>query len=140
MIRTATLTFHASHNYGSMLQAYALQRVLKKNIDVENEIINLRTPIQKSIYPNPMKIQCSLRGLVSFICRIPILGGLNRKFNMFEDFLRHELVLSQEFHSRDEVANYVKNFDCLIAGSDQIWNTACGDFDWSYYFNSSLKI
>ena len=27
-MKTATLTFHGSHNYGSMLQSYALQKVM----------------------------------------------------------------------------------------------------------------
>lgn len=142
MIKTATLTFHASHNYGSMLQAYALQQVLKKSIGVENEIINLRTPAQKSVYPNPQKIPSSLRGWISFICRLPIMRGLNNKFSLFEDFLKNELSLSDEFHSIEEVTGYVKHFDCLISGSDQIWNTSCLDFDWSYFlpFCGSRKI
>lgn len=29
-MKIGILTFHASHNYGSMLQAYALQSILKK--------------------------------------------------------------------------------------------------------------
>ena len=136
MIRTATLTFHASHNYGSMLQAYALQSVLTKSIGVENEIINLRTSVQKSIYPNPTKIPHSLRGWISFACRLPMMRELSRKFHLFEDFLEKELALSKEFHSMEEVADYAKNFDCLITGSDQIWNTAGGDFDGSYYLPS----
>ena len=44
--RIGILTFHASHNYGSMLQAYAMQTYLKKR-GIEAENINLRTNIQK---------------------------------------------------------------------------------------------
>lgn len=142
MIKTATLTFHASHNYGSMLQAYALQQILKKDIGVENEIINLRTTAQRNVYPNPVKIPNSSREWISFICRLPIMRGLKRKFSLFEDFLKNELSLSDEFHSIEEVTGYVKHFDCLISGSDQIWNTSCLDFDWSYFlpFCGSRKI
>ena len=44
--RIGILTFHASHNYGSMLQAYAMQTYLKKR-GIEAENINLRTNIEK---------------------------------------------------------------------------------------------
>ena len=47
--KTATITFHAAHNYGSNLQAYALQQAILK-LGYENEIINLRTERQKDLY------------------------------------------------------------------------------------------
>lgn len=46
-IKIGCITFHASHNYGSNLQAYALQQYVKSIADVDYEIINLRTKIQK---------------------------------------------------------------------------------------------
>ena len=51
-IKTATITFHASHNYGSMLQAYGLQQTIYK-LGYMNEIINLRTERQKKLYGRP---------------------------------------------------------------------------------------
>lgn len=133
MKKTATLTFHASHNYGSMLQAYALQKILQNKIGVDNEILNLRTARQKKIYGYPTECPKTLIGLCSFICRIPNLRDLVKKFNLFEDFLAHDLKISPEFSSMEQLRDYVANFDCLIAGSDQIWNTSCADFDWSYF-------
>ena len=32
------MTFHASNNCGSMLQAYALQYVIKKKLNMQNEL------------------------------------------------------------------------------------------------------
>lgn len=49
MIKTGTVTFHASHNYGAVLQAYALQRYLL-SLGYKNEIINLRTKTLKEIF------------------------------------------------------------------------------------------
>lgn len=133
MKKTATLTFHASHNYGSMLQAYALQKVLQTQIGVDNEILNLRTLRQRQVYYYPTKFPKTLRGLSSFICGIPSLKDLIKKFNLFEDFIANDLKTSREFSSMNQLQEYVENFDCLIAGSDQIWNTSCKDFDWSYF-------
>lgn len=47
-MKTATITFHAAHNYGSMLQAYALQQIILR-LGHSNEIINLRTERTKTI-------------------------------------------------------------------------------------------
>ena len=52
-MKIGILTFHASHNYGSMLQAYALQTYLmEKGYDVY--IINLRIWAQKNKYSHPL--------------------------------------------------------------------------------------
>lgn len=45
--KVGIITFHAAHNYGSMLQAYALQQVIL-NMGYQCEIINFRTERQKT--------------------------------------------------------------------------------------------
>ena len=48
-MKIGTLTFHASHNYGSVLQAYALA----KQLDVmgnDVSVINLRLQAQKDVF------------------------------------------------------------------------------------------
>ena len=44
MKKVGIITFHAAHNYGSMLQAYALQQTVLK-LGYECEIINFRTKV-----------------------------------------------------------------------------------------------
>lgn len=132
-IKTATVTFHASHNYGSMLQAYALQHILKNELNVDNEIINFRSDKQKEFYPIPSTKNYSLkRRIVRWLLGYndkPLLD----KYNLFENFLKEKLILSQEFNNEDEVAEYAQQFDYLISGSDQIWNTFCYDFSWLFF-------
>lgn len=132
-MKTATITFHASHNYGSMLQAYALQQVLINKIGVENEILNLRTAAQKAVYPYPSKLQINAKSILKLMLNLPIQSHLKNKYRLFEDFLSNYLVLSPEFNYGDNLVDYVQQFDYLISGSDQIWNTICTDFDWSYF-------
>lgn len=135
-ITTATLTFHAAHNYGSMLQAYALQHVIK-SLGYDNKIINLRTERQKFIYRHPDDSRgASWRSkYIGQFIRLPFRKDLIRKYNSFEDFLEQDLDLTQEFDSLEEIADFAKQnpFDFYIVGSDQIWNTACTDFDWSFF-------
>lgn len=132
-MKTATITFHASHNYGSMLQAYALQQVLINEVGVENEILNLRTDAQDSVYPSPLAFPRGLKGLLKRCLNLPIQKQLYVKYQLFEKFLSDNLILSPEFKCEDDVAAYAGHYDYLISGSDQIWNTICVDFDWSYY-------
>lgn len=139
MKKTATITFHASHNYGSMLQAYALQQTLC-GLGVDNSIINLRTQIQKKCYPDPTDITVqSLKFKIWTIVREILYPGatknLSEKYSLFESFLTEKLRLTPEF---DEITPEVASsfdFDYFITGSDQCWNTRCRDFNWAYYLN-----
>lgn len=133
-IRTGTVTFHASHNYGSMLQAYALQQTLY-SIGVDNEIINLRTKRQKQFYPRPIYFDSSsIKRIIKSLMMLPYTKQLIRKYDLFEEFLKKELRLTEEFDDlTSEIEARLSGYDFLIAGSDQIWNTNCVDFDWLYY-------
>lgn len=42
MNKVGIITFHGAHNYGSSLQAYALQKTIS-NLGYDCEIINFRT-------------------------------------------------------------------------------------------------
>ena len=70
-MKVGIITFHASHNYGSMLQAYALQQTVLR-LGHECEIINLRTSIQKRYYL-PFLLQPSKRKKATAIIH-PNLG------------------------------------------------------------------
>lgn len=141
-MKTGILTFHASHNYGSMLQAYALQTTIQK-MGHECEIINLRTDVQKGLIP-PEIIWRHPRATLSKVLKHPERTFLlQKKYNRFEKFLNHDLCCSKELHNTDEVSNYISeaNFDAIIVGSDQIWNVDCWDFDRSYVldFNQDFR-
>ena len=44
------ITFHSSHNCGSMLQAYALQTVLEKRYGAEVEVIDFSNKGSRNLY------------------------------------------------------------------------------------------
>lgn len=132
-MKTATITFHAAHNYGSMLQAYALQHIIRE-LGHENRIINLRTDRQKRLYSRPFAPKRTfLRQVLHNVLYAPFKPDLDRKYELFERFLSDELSLTEEFASLSAIEGANLDFDCYIAGGDQIWNTAPIDFDWSYY-------
>ena len=139
--KTATITFHAAHNYGSMLQAYALQQTLL-SLGLENEIINLRTPKQREIYSDPRKRKFTTFQEIfkNLIIRLTIPSynkGLRIKYDLFERFLSSKLKLTKEYRNSKELKELSDKYDYLITGSDQCWNTTCSDFDWAYYLTFS---
>lgn len=132
-MKAGILTFHASHNYGSMLQAYALQNVLK-NLGVDNIIINFRSEIQKSLIPPPISLSHPRSSMIKLLKEPKKTFALLRKYIKFENFLNHNLYVSKELSTDTEVKKYIAdcNFDTLITGSDQIWNPGCWDFNMIY--------
>ncbi len=132
-MRAGILTFHASHNYGSMLQAFALQKTLKK-LDVDSTVINFRSDIQKSLIQPPISWRHPKHALCMSLRHPRKISGLLRKFARFEKFLSHDLSVSKELRRSEEVEQHVNraNYDVILTGSDQIWNPECWDFDMVY--------
>ena len=92
-MKVGTITFHGSHNYGSMLQAYALQKYiheLLKDHDepCENLIINYRSEVQKRIYkaPEPTDLKNLLKWLLYLL--ILLLNCLVLQSNLSPMMLR----------------------------------------------------
>lgn len=115
------ITFHGSHNYGSMLQAYATQQAINK-LGFKNEIINFRMKSQKefySLYPSKYGVMRFCRSLLMF----PIQKHRKNKMVKFESFLNKRLILSgRELETYDDLKNVSNKYDIYLSGSDQIWS------------------
>ena len=127
------LTFHAAHNYGSMLQAYALQTYLERQ-GCRVTIINMRNPGQKAVYGKPSRhltkksVKAALANPNLFIRNI-------EKWNRFEQFMKTYLHLSREHYSivdTERIINQELGLDAIITGGDQIWNLECPDLSLAY--------
>lgn len=142
MKKIGILTFHASHNYGSMLQAYALQTFLE-SLGNKVEIINLRNFYNSVMYSFPLNYKyLGKRKVLSSFKHIFRLYHECKKWMMFEKFLSHQLHLSNnKYYSWSDIKNeiYDREYDVIITGGDQIWNMRCYDFDQSYYLPEKLK-
>lgn len=137
------ITFHASHNYGSMLQAYALQYIIN-SMGFHSEIINFRTQRQKYFY-TPKFLKGGFKSRVKeLIIQIPYLYDILRKQTLFEDFLKNNLrVTDKEYTTLEELFSAHFDYDIYLSGSDQIWNFSIFDFDEAYmlpFVHSGKKI
>lgn len=127
------LTFHASHNYGSMLQAYALQQTVL-SMGYKCEIINFRSERQKQMFRPDYYTGNLVERLKRLIVQFPHIKEAICKYELFEKFLQNDLFLSkQEYTTVEELERGDLKYDYYISGSDQIWNTDCFDFDIAYY-------
>lgn len=136
-MRIGIITFHASHNYGSMLQAWALQTYMQE-LGHHVEIVNFRSKIQKIIYHKPLsfaRTDVALASLKRLLLFPSSIKSLYKKWHLFEEFLHHELNLSKEYVSYSELEDGTHDYDLLICGSDQIWNTGAPDSGAAYYGN-----
>ncbi len=132
MKKAAIITFHASHNYGSMLQACALQSTVE-NMGIDCDIINLRTERQRDLYTvftHRKGAKYIIKNLSHFVYYKP----LTQKYNNFENFISSNMKLTEnEYKTLEELQNADLQYDYYISGSDQIWNPVPADFYWSYY-------
>ena len=145
-MKIGILTFHAAHNFGSMLQAYALQKYLiGKGYEVI--ILNLRTKRQLRLYRHPLSFKIPYRRSSLYEAAASLFNPIwlfheCRKWNIYEDFLKNDLILSKrEYRHWLDLRNYISELglDGIITGGDQIWNLRCKDFDDSYLLCGELK-
>lgn len=128
-IKIGIVTFHASYNYGSMLQAYALQSTLQA-LGADVTIINYRSRIQRDIYalhPQDVAFLVKVKSMVRRVL-FPSLKSKNKRFEQFTQHFR----LTQVYENLDQIKRSCPDFDVYISGSDQIWNPNAPDFSEVY--------
>lgn len=119
------MTFHAAHNYGSVLQAYATQVVLDK-LGVSNEIVNYRLPNQLAYYNTFYSPRFGLKTFIQRLVCLPEFFPRRKRARKFEDFINGTLRLSANtFHSIRDLRAAAAHYPILLAGSDQVWNRHC---------------
>ncbi|MCM1138968.1 MAG: polysaccharide pyruvyl transferase family protein [Muribaculum sp.] len=142
-MKVGIITFHASHNYGSMLQAYALQQVVM-SLGHECEIINFRTKRQRRCF-KPFWGEYPKIDMFKTFVRFPRISyNAYAKYCLFETFLKEDLKLSEhEYNTYSDLEERAQGYDAYISGSDQIWNVSCYDWDMAYglgFVRSGRKI
>ena len=104
MKKIGTITFHSPYNYGSSLQAYALQETVKKicNQDCEYKIINLRTEKQKYMYEIDNE-----KSYINKLIKRVLLKDYKEKYKIknqkFEDFINNKLNVTREYKTYEEL-------------------------------------
>ena len=133
---------HASHNCGSMLQAYALQKTLH-SMEINNTIINFRSSQQKKMYAL-LRRPNNLHDILYDAMKLTFYRTFKRHYDDYELFIRKYLTITDKEYSKiDELKELEEQYDAFIAGSDQIWNVLCDDASDAYFLcfvNNKKKI
>ena len=134
---TATITWITHRNFGTVLQAYALQRVLT-SLGYENRVIDDRKVLDKV----PKKKFSPLRLLRRIDWLFPKSASFRRAdkevLREYDDFKNRFIRIDDDWTDREDLAD---KYDAFIAGSDQIWSPNV-PFDDFYYlaFTDRTKI
>ena len=136
MKKVGIITFHNAHNYGAILQVYALQEKLKELgflpsvINYKNKKITRPYSLIKYSKKNPVK---SIKLLYESIkdYRINKL-----RYDTFNNFINQKLDLTKEYKDIKSLKNDSPKMDYYITGSDQVWNTSMlGELSDAYTLN-----
>lgn len=125
-MKIGIITFHYARNYGAVLQCYALQKVLlSAGHDVT--VIDYRPSsvaggykvfdIRRFWGATPAKFLRKTRK------ELRVIGSRRRRYQAFENFVGSELRLSRTVRGISAMENISRDYDMLIVGSDQVWNT-----------------
>ena len=135
--KIATITFHRAENHGSALQTFALQHFIKtldKNSIVDYSVIDLNAQSQREIY-SLYRTCNSLAAFIKNVVTALYKKELVERKNKFDNFLKEHINLTPPFDNSDDASLVLNDYDCLISGSDQIWNVRARDFADFYYLN-----
>ena len=134
-MKIGILTFQFAHNYGAVLQAASLKNYLC-SLGYDAKIIGYKPNRIAKIYSlNPFKQSNSLASICSRFTRLPYR---KKQYEQFEKFIS-ELVENKSFKTKEEFIRKCNEFDVLICGSDQIWNSTITGENGEYFFEDVLN-
>lgn len=138
-MKVKIITRHAVANYGSILQAYATQKAIKK-LGHEAEIINYVRHDEQGKNISDTMLKRNKKWNKNFLTRkiykilqTPVYNGSYIKFSQFrKEFLKESDVL----YSCDEDLKLLPEADIYCTGSDQVWGKIGNvDYDKNYFLD-----
>jgi hypothetical protein len=129
MSKIGILTFHYSNNYGGVLQALSLYRVIE-SLDYEVEIINYiptnykpysvfaNLGIKRQIFKNSIKVL----NLINIVKKVRIMNRYCKSITFkFDQFRINNIALSRRV-DENTLESILNDYSSIIVGSDQVWN------------------
>jgi hypothetical protein len=143
MKKIGITTFHRSYNCGSIMQAYALQKILVDKFYLNAEFIDFSNQGQRDLYTVFDK-RIRLRSILKNLILLVFSKRLFENNRSYEKYITAKLKLSIKNYSKTmELDEEKLNYDIYLAGSDQVWNITIPDSDDAYFLpfiNNHRKI
>lgn len=133
------ITFHAAENFGSALQAYALQKVLEGygfDVTIIDAILDLDMQ-QYSIFRTYLYLEHP-KNIARDILHFHYTRKRKKNFKIFKK--QYMNLTPKKYHlGKDSLEELNGSFDIFVCGSDQIWNLNCTNGFVPEYFLDFVK-
>lgn len=131
MKKCGILTFQFAHNYGAQLQAYALKEQIKK-LNCNVEIINYGTFQTTNVYK---LFKFPKKNGIAIIRELKNSLFRKTQYDLFIEFAKTEMNFDIRKAKDDELDN-TSDYDCIVVGSDQVWNKKITGADNKYFLEN----
>lgn len=143
-MKIAVLTRRFGYNFGSSLQAYAIKKMLESFADSVHILNYDEFSAHPSWYVKPWLKKNFGKNISKFFpnanCSKKFISNYmqEKKFNAFDQkyICSNRRILRTSFALRKET----KKYDCIVCGSDQIWNPKTFDKNYFLAFTKNSKI
>ena len=133
-MKVAILTFHRAHNYGAVLQCYALYRALSEK-GIACDVLDYSPDYFEKMY-HILPQNCSLKtSIMTYVCHILLRNMLKERAVNFDRFISEQIPLSVEMYKREEDLRALP-YDAIIVGSDQVWHNKTALFDPVFFLST----
>lgn len=137
MKKIGIITYHHYNNYGTMLQALALQQEIA-SLGYESEVIDFKQNNSLSIFE---LLKLRIKRLPVYIKewkKYSVLKSAENNFKMrserFEDFYNRFLTVGEwQYSSTQELIDCPPIYDAYVVGSDQTWNPYVANAPEAFY-------
>ena len=115
------ITIHKINNYGSVLQAYALQKACE-DLNFKVEIIDYNFPNNFHLSNKYAHHQDSQPNEPRWIKLLYMLDLIKQHKGIRDFVTKYQKLSLKQYNHPSELESGVPNYDIYITGSDQLWN------------------
>lgn len=139
-LKIGIITLSASDNCGSLLQTYALKRVILQLGFSYVDVINFSSESSHVIYDILPREKYGLLWLIKPSSKTKLQKIRSQKTD-YEEFRKNVIQVvpnDWELFPKDLISISDK-YDIVVTGSDQVWNVVMGDYDDSFFLQWVTK-
>lgn len=130
------ITIHYGNNFGTILQTYALYEIIRHMEDIDIELIYYIPDHYLNKKDNSIKVT-SFKSLILKMVLPQINKAISRKY---VHFIKKNVQVTK-LYTLEGLKNKKLDYDLLLVGSDQVWNTTYNNgIDDIYYLDFSHNI
>ncbi len=143
-MKIGILTYHDAHNYGAVLQAYALKTYLNKQ-GHDATLVNYHHKDVPDGFPRERKMKkCETKEELDIFLKEMEYSAKDHdeRWIKFDSFIKQLIDNNSYVYDSEEELEKIQDIDVFICGSDQIWNSdITGELNKGFflYFNTKAK-